>query len=237
MTDLVLDDVCHSWSRHVALDHVSLRIDSGVCGLIGENGAGKSTLLSIIAGALTPTHGRVTISGMDMTARSSRRNALSHVALMPQSAGTPPNLTTIEVVTYLTWMRGVPWRRAEDRARDALAVVDLEKVATTRCAALSGGMRRRVWLAQALAAEADVLLLDEPSTGLDPRQREHMMTALRAVADSGATIVLSSHVLDDVGELADHLIVLSHGVVVHDGQVPDPLTPTWFLRCIGEDPT
>ena len=171
MTTLTLDGVCHSYGRHRALDHVSSTIGTGVCGLIGENGAGKSTLLGVCSGAQAPTSGHVLIDGVELTARPSRREALHRIAFMPQSASAPRNLSVLETVTYLTWMRGAPWSRARQQARQALALVDLEKMSDTRCKALSGGMQRRVWLAQALASEADVLLLDEPSTGLDPRQR------------------------------------------------------------------
>lgn len=229
MTTLTLDGVCHSYGRHRALDHVSSTIGTGVCGLIGENGAGKSTLLGVCSGAQAPTSGHVLIDGVELTARPSRREALRRIAFMPQSASAPRNLSVLETVTYLTWMRGAPWSRARQQARQALALVDLEKMSDTRCKALSGGMQRRVWLAQALASEADVLLLDEPSTGLDPRQRQLMLTTLHRAAETGATIVLSSHVLEDVADLADHLVVLTHGTVAFDAAMPESLDSTWFL--------
>lgn len=229
MTTLTLDGVCHSYARHRALDHVSSTIGTGVCGLIGENGAGKSTLLGVCSGAQVPTSGHVLIDGVELTARPSRREALRRIAFMPQSASAPGNLSVLETVTYLTWMRGTPWSRARQQARQALALVDLEKMSDTRCKALSGGMQRRVWLAQTLASEADVLLLDEPSTGLDPRQRQLMLTALHRAAETGATIVLSSHVLEDVADLADHLVVLTHGTVAFDAAMPESLDSTWFL--------
>lgn len=135
---------------------------------------------------------------------------------MPQDSIFPARMTTLEVVTYLGWMRGVRTRRARRDAAAALEAVGLASRAHAKVSSLSGGMRRRVSLAQAIAGSPDVLLLDEPSTGLDPEQRRAMVDLLGGVS---GTVLLSSHVMEDVAELADRVLVLDGGRIVFDGTV------------------
>lgn len=215
---LVLDRVKHTFGSKVAVSDVSLEIGGGVTALIGVNGAGKSTLLSIAAGAIQPREGMALLDGHDLYGRSSRSKALGRVALMPQSATFPGSMTAREVTEYLAWMRGARWRDARVAAADALARVLLEDRAESKVKSLSGGMLRRLCLAQALAAKADVLLLDEPSTGLDPEQRRVMVNLLSEV--SGA-VVLSSHVMEDITDLATRVVVLDAGAVAFDGALTD----------------
>lgn len=216
---LVVDGVSHAYRRRVALDGVDLELTDGRCALVGVNGAGKTTLLTVMAGGLRPRHGTVAVSGRDLYERRSRPAALSRTVLMPQRFGYPRGMTALELVSYLTWMRDVPWSRARERAREALDAVDLDDVRDLRMGSLSGGMVRRVGLAQALAARADVVLLDEPSTGLDPEQRRIMIQLLRSL--TGTQIVMSSHVMEDVVDVATHVVVLHEGRVVFQGTVAE----------------
>lgn len=216
---LVVSGVAHSYGRKEALRGVSLRLGDGVTGLVGANGAGKSTLLTIVAGGLKPTEGSVTIGGDDVYGRRSRRSALPRVALMPQSFSFPKAMTAVELVAYLTWMRGVPWKTARVRAREALEQVHLAGVADARMDSLSGGMARRVCLAQALATRPELLLLDEPSTGLDPEQRRVMVDLLADLR--GVQVLMSSHVLEDITDVADTVVVLHEGRVAFEGTTAD----------------
>ncbi|MGO4256726.1 ABC transporter ATP-binding protein [Marmoricola sp. RAF53] len=184
--------------------------------LIGVNGAGKSTLLSVLSGCLRPQRGSVEVVGSSPYRRRERNEALRGVAFMPQTMTFPPNLTALEAVTYLAWMRGLSRSRAESRARDCLAQVRLEDREHDRLGALSGGMKRRVALAQALASEPEVLLLDEPSTGLDPEQRRQMVELLRGLR---ATTLVSSHLMEDVAEVAARVLVLDEGRLRYDGSI------------------
>ena len=186
-------DVAHSYGDRAALDGVSLTLERGTTALIGVNGSGKSTLLSILAGALEPGSGSVRVMGLDPYRFRQRRAALPHVALMPQQAAFPANMTIREVVGFIGWARGLGRNRARSRA-------DVVRVA----------------LAQALVSEPDVLLLDEPSTGLDPEQRRGMVSLIREL---GSTVLFSSHVVEDVKDVAQRVLVLEEGRLLFSGTV------------------
>lgn len=216
-----------------ALQSLSLSIGDGVTGLVGANGAGKSTLMRISAGALSPSEGTVSVDGMDLYGRSGRADALRHVAWMPQNTTNPRNVSAVDFVSYLTWMRGFSHTEARERSLQALSDVKLGRVAGEKLGRFSGGMVRRVWLAQALAVDPQVLLLDEPSTGLDPRQRATMVELLAARRQG--SVLLSSHLLEDVTDLADRVVVLDAGRVVHDGPPPASADPGWLLQFIPDE--
>lgn len=215
---LTLATMSHSYGERVAISGISTDIERGTTALIGVNGAGKSTMLTIAAGGMRPTSGSVLVGGESLYSSRSRRRALAGVALMPQASSFPGNMTAREIVEYLTWMRGARAGEARRMAAEALDIVHLGDRANSRASSLSGGMLRRVALAQAIATKPAVLLLDEPSTGLDPEQRRLMVDRLREL--DGA-VVLSSHVMEDVSDLADRVLILDAGAIVFDGTLPE----------------
>ncbi len=221
------------FKRFLALDDVSLCLDPGVIALIGANGAGKTTLMRTLAGALKPTAGTVRVAGFDAYGKTERAQALATVAWMPQIAELPKGMRAIDLVAYLCWMRGEDRASALVRAEESLRAVGLTKSFKAKLGTLSGGMVRRVWLAQALAADAEVLLLDEPSTGLDPRQRETMVRLIRET--SAGTVLLSSHLLEDVRELAQRIVVLDQGKIVFDGALSSSMNAEWFMQLTGDE--
>ena len=215
-----------------SVSEVTLELTEGITALLGANGAGKTTLLRTLSGALSPTSGQVTINGLNPYARRERTDALDKIAFMPQTASVPRDLTAVDFVAYLTWMRGKRRTPARAEALEALDAVGLANRADDKLKRLSGGMVRRVWLAQALAAQAGTLLLDEPSTGLDPRQRATMVELIQARATG--TVLLSSHLIEDVLSLATSVIVLREGRVVHRGPLTSEVNESWLLSLIGD---
>jgi ABC-2 type transport system ATP-binding protein len=210
-------DISHRYGQQDALLDVSVSLSTSVTALVGVNGAGKSTLLNILAGALRPTHGDVTVNGASLYGKS-RGRLMPQVALMPQSFDYPRSFTALEFVEYLGWMRGLDRRRCRNAALAAIASVNLSDRAHTPMKELSGGMIRRVGLAQALVAKPEILLLDEPTTGLDPEQRA-TMRQLIAELPATTTVFLSSHVMEDVEQIAQRLIIVDECRIVFDDTV------------------
>ncbi|MGN6609401.1 MAG: ATP-binding cassette domain-containing protein [Jatrophihabitans sp.] len=211
---LAVEDLSFRYGATQVLDDVSFTAADGVIGLVGANGAGKTTLLRLLAGVLRPDQGRVTTGGGDGGAAS--------IGYLPQSPSATPLLRADAYVQYLAALAGVPRRRVPVAADAALARVGMTKHARTRTSKLSGGMFRRVALAGALAAEPDVLLLDEPTAGLDPVQRVRFRDLIRELGQDRLVIV-ASHLLEDVGPIAQQIIVLNGTHKVFDGTV-DELT-------------
>lgn len=208
--------VAHSYGDAIAIREVDIEFREGRCALVGVNGAGKSTLLSILSGGLRPTGGSVLMGSDDIYSRRGRRSSLPKIALMPQALTVPGNLTAFEAVRYLAWMRGMSARLAARAARESLETVGLGNRLHSRMRELSGGMQRRVALAQALASSPDILLLDEPSTGLDPEQRRRMVEIISRIEGN---VVFSSHVMEDVEDVSDRVVVIDAGTVLFDGSV------------------
>ena len=196
----------------VSLADVSFTADAGVVGLLGHNGAGKSTTLKLCAGFSTPSTGTVRIYG-----DNPRRNpdVYRRVGIVPDHSPPWPFLTAREVVELSARLHKVPDYR--EAAARAIATVELEPAADRRVAGFSHGMRQRVKLAQAIAHEPDLLLLDEPLNGLDPTQREHVISLLIRLGEQGRTVVVSSHVLHEVERMAPRVLVLVNGHLVAEG--------------------
>jgi ABC-2 type transport system ATP-binding protein len=216
-----LTDVRKRFGRTVALDGISLGFEPGITGLLGPNGAGKTTLLRILATALAADSGRVSVLGNDPEAANGRLAIRRHLGYLPQEAGFPRGFTAFGFVDYFAilkeWTAG-PTRH--DEVRRVLGQVGLENVATKRVHALSGGQRRRLLLAQALLGEPRFLVLDEPTTGLDPEQRARLRDIL-STAGEMATVVLSTHQTEDVAAVCGRVVVIDAGRVHFDGSVTE----------------
>jgi ABC-2 type transport system ATP-binding protein len=200
-----------TWS--LAVDDLTL--EPGVTGLVGVNGAGKSTLLRMLSGAQRPTNGTVTVNGQDLYGRG-RRGQLGQVGYMPQEYALPRDAGVRQSLEYVGWMRGLSVREARAAARATLEKVGLTDVARQRVSKLSGGMLRRLCLAHAIVASPHVVLLDEPTTGLDPEQRAGLRELVEQLPDTAVTLV-SSHVMEDIVTLAERVIVLEGGRVLYHG--------------------
>ena len=209
-----LEDVRFRYGGVEVLSGVSWGVpDSGRVLLAGTNGAGKTTTLKLLAGAVAPTHGRVTgREGLPASVHALRRQ----VALMPQHVVPVPGLSVLEQVAFASWLGGRSSAQAMKAAAAAVEQVGLGPKSTHRPRTLSGGELRRLGLAEALARPADLLLLDEPTAGLDPAQRERFR---RLVLGLDVPLVVSTHQLDDVDELFDRVVVIDRGETVFVGSV------------------
>lgn len=179
--------------------------------LLGPNGAGKSTLLELLSGIRAPQKGRIMLDG-----ESGRHRLVSQVAMMPQTISAFRGLTVEQQVAYSTWLRGTSLITSHARARQAVARVQLQQKAGSGAHQLSGGQLRRVGIAEAMASGAAHVLLDEPTAGLDPAQRQTFLQILDSFRPEGS-LVVSTHHIDDVGEFFDHITVLAAGRILFDG--------------------
>jgi len=219
MTELVLQshDLEKTYgSKIVALDGVSLDVVGGsVFGLLGPNGAGKTTFVRIISTQLLPSGGSATILGYDVVLEP--QSVRQRIAIVPQE-GRPLYLMTPyeHVVTYLV-ARGLNYGKAKARANETLVSLNLESYKNTMCGNLSGGLRQRVLIAMAMGSEADLLVLDEPTIGLDPVARVGVWNLIRNYVASGKTILLTTHYMDEAEELSDRLAIMNKGKVVASG--------------------
>lgn len=205
---LQIQDVVKTFGPHVAVDGVSLDLQPGVLGLIGHNGAGKSTLLQMLATLTAPTRGRILLDGQDIAARPElMRRRLGY---LPQDFGVYPHLTAREFLQYFAALKGVKDGR---RVQALLELVNLGDHAHRAAAGFSGGMRQRLGIAQALLNDPDVLIVDEPTAGLDPKER---LRFRRLLGDLGAKrlVIVSTHIVSDVENLASHLAILRRGKLV-----------------------
>jgi len=201
----------------IGLNQVSLVVDGGIVGLVGPNGAGKSTLLKIVTGQLRPSIGRVRLFGRSVRSTEARRV----IGYSPDVDAFYEEMTGREFVRALMRLSGFPKSEVDDRTERALGLVGMSdapqsKRAGKRLRACSKGMRQRIKLAQAIAHDPKLLVLDEPLTGLDPTGRREFAELIRAQADAGVTVILSSHVLAELRSLAERVVLIADGRILAD---------------------
>ncbi len=216
-TSVVATGLTKRFGATVALDGIDLDLRTGVTGLLGPNGAGKTTLLRILATVLAPDAGSVRVLGADPCVGSGRLEIRRQLGYVPQEPGFHASFSAFDFVDYVAILKEMTDRRSRhDEVRRVLSLVGLEAVMHKRIRQLSGGMRRRVGIAQALLGAPDLLLFDEPTAGLDPEQRLRFRELLGASAH-GCTTLISTHQTDDVAALCQRVIVLLGGTVRFDG--------------------
>src|SRR6516162_6740019 len=205
------DGLTKRYTREVtALAGLTIDIQPGITGLVGANGAGKSTLIKILLGLLPPTTGRAVVLGHDVAASGERIRTLT--GYMPEHDCLPPDVTGTEFVTHLGRMSGLPATAAKERAADSLRHVGMYEERYRQTGTYSTGMKQRVKLAQALVGDPRLLLLDEPTIGLDPAGRRSMLDLISRIgAEFGISIVVSSHLLGEIEQICDQLVVIDGG--------------------------
>jgi ABC-2 type transport system ATP-binding protein len=216
-THLRIEGLGKSYGRVAALACLELELGPGITGLLGPNGAGKTTLIRILATLLSPSAGEVRVNGWRAADAHDRVEIRRRLGYLPQDLGLYPRFTVFEFVDYLAILKELDdVADRHRRVRSALEAVELEDLAGRKIRTLSGGMRRRVGIAQAIVADPELLLLDEPTTGLDPEQR---MRFRQLIAGLGAqrTVVLSTHLVEDVAAVCTRVVVLWQGRVRFSG--------------------
>jgi ABC-2 type transport system ATP-binding protein len=217
MTAVIEAAACAKWYGHVlGVSDVTWRLEGGVVGLLGPNGAGKSTLMKMAAGLLRPSRGTLTVFG---GAPFDDPRVRARIGYAPEHEKTYDELTARELVTTLAKLAGVPRREADKRAMSALEQMGMGQNAERRVKGFSKGMRQRTKLATAIAHDPDLLLLDEPLTGVDPVARTAIVERIKAFAAVGKTIVVSSHVLYEIEALTTDIVVIYRGQVLAEGNI------------------
>jgi ABC-2 type transport system ATP-binding protein len=220
--NLEIADLTRRFGRTVAVAGVDLQAGPGVFGLLGPNGAGKTSLLRMMATAIRPTSGTLRLLGHDPGRYGPRREIRRRLGYLPQSLGYYPGFTVAEFVEYFALLKEVPAARIPAAVATAIERVQLGDRAKTKLRALSGGMLRRVGVAQAIVNEPGLLLLDEPTAGLDPEQRVAFRALLRDIGQR-ATVVVSTHLVEDIGAACTQVALMDRGKVVFHG-TPHDLT-------------
>lgn len=213
---ILLEDVSKFYGEVLGVNRVDLRVGPGITSLVGPNGSGKTTLLNLLTGLLRPSRGRVRVLG---TPPTEVEDFFRKVGYCTQIDSFPRGFTGRSFLESFLLLRGWSRRRVSAAAALALSRVGLEDAAERKIAGYSKGMRQRIKLAQAIAHEPEVLLLDEPLNGLDPLARNEVIVLLKELATAGGHILISSHILHEVDMMSDHVVMLDGGYVVAQGQI------------------
>ena len=233
---LELKNVCKSYKGKEVLHNFSVKLEKGVYGILGPNGAGKSTMMNIVADVLKASSGEILYDGESIYKLKDKYR--SHIGYLPQHVGYYDNFTAYMTLEYFASLRGVPKKKYEERIREVLKVVNLSENAKQKVKTFSGGMKQRLGIAIALIANPDVLILDEPTVGLDPKERINFRELLRGLSKE-KTIMLSTHIVSDVEDIADYLIFLKNGNILLTDSTENILEKTtvekMYMDFFGED--
>ncbi|HET7619697.1 MAG TPA: ABC transporter ATP-binding protein [Vicinamibacterales bacterium] len=231
-----LDDVTVIYGRNHALNNVSARFEPGAFGLLGPNGAGKSTMLKALLGFVVPSKGRMTVLGMNVA--ESPLAIRARIGYMPESDAHIPGMNAVSFVAYCGQLAGLPPVDAMQRAHEVLFYVGLGEARYRNVETYSTGMKQRIKLAQALVHDPDLLFLDEPTNGMDPKGRDEMLELIRDLGhNKGVNLILSSHLLPDVEFTCDSVVVMDKGQVAAQGPIRElkgPAGRVFELRIKGE---
>jgi ABC-2 type transport system ATP-binding protein len=212
----------------LALDELTVDVPRGSVGLVGANGAGKTTLLRLALGQLRPTAGAIEVVGRAVA--EDPIGVRAHIGFMPEHDCLPPDQTAADVVATLGELAGLPPRAARQRASEVLDLVGLDEARFRPIGGFSTGMRQRTKLAQAIVADPEVVLLDEPTAGLDPIGREEMLALVGRLAGFGISALVATHLLDDVQRVCDRVVMIDGGKLRHTGATQALLHRTGALR-------
>ena len=206
------DRVTKQYKNKIAVDRVSFELREGVTGLLGANGAGKTTLMRMMTGILDPTSGDIRADGIPVTSEEYR----AMLGYMPQDFGYYPEFSARDFIMYFAALKGIDKHQARKRADELLQLVGLSDVAGKKIKTFSGGMKQRLGIAQAIINDPKILILDEPTAGLDPKERVRFRNLIADIAED--TIVLfSTHIVSDIEHIAGNVLMMRDGSLIYEG--------------------
>lgn len=211
--ELVIDRVSKQYKNLIAVDRVSLKFHKGVYGLLGANGAGKTTLMRMICGIVTPTSGSISFDGTDVKDESYR----AVLGYLPQDFGYYPEFSGMDFLLYMASLKGLDSKTAKKRSQGLIKLVSLEDVAKRKIKTYSGGMKQRIGIAQAMLGNPKILVLDEPTAGLDPRERVRFRNIIAELGKE-SIVLLSTHIVSDIEHIADEIIMIKSGQLIYQGK-------------------
>ena len=218
MPELTLDRITKHFKNKIAVDNVSLTLREGVYGFLGANGAGKTTLLRMVCGVLKPTAGEIRCNDMEIGRLDGDYRYL--LGYLPQDFGYYPDFTAKRYLEYLAACKAVPKDLAKEKVREMLSLTGLAGDQHSKIRTFSGGMLRRLGIAQALLNDPEILILDEPTAGLDPKERIRFRNIISSLS-KGRIIILSTHIVSDVEFIADQILLMKQGRIIQQGTVAE----------------
>ncbi|MEG2919395.1 MAG: ABC transporter ATP-binding protein [Clostridium sp.] len=221
-TEIILSDVNKFYGNKQALKNINLKIEKGMFGLLGRNGAGKTTLMKVITTLLPTNGGEVTICGVNVKEGNKIREMVGY---LPQDFSMYGNMTAYEVMDYLGVLSGLDKKTRKERIPNLLESVNLQNNMRTKVKAMSGGMKRRLGIAQAILHEPKILIVDEPTAGLDPEERVRFRNLLSEIAND-RIVILSTHIVADIEATCDKIAVMDEGNIIYHGTVTELLVKT-----------
>lgn len=212
--ELVIDRITKQYKNKIAVDRLSLKLTSGVYGLLGANGAGKTTLMRMICGILKPTSGQIKLNDMDV----SEENYRDMLGYLPQDFGYYPEFSAQDFMYYMASLKGMTKAKAKAKTKELLSIVSLSDVGKKKVKTFSGGMKQRLGIAQALLNNPKILVLDEPTAGLDPKERVRFRNLISELGKD-RIVLLSTHIVSDVENIANTILVMKDGQLLHSGSL------------------
>lgn len=230
--ELVINRLSKQYKNKIAADRISITLHRGVYGLLGANGAGKTTLMRIICGILKPDSGTVSFDGIDVSQEEYR----SVLGYLPQDFGYYPEFTGKDFLLYMAALKGLKKPLAKRKADELLTLVSLQNVAKKKIKTYSGGMKQRLGIEQALLNDPKLLILDEPTAGLDPKERVRFRNLIESLGKE-SIVLLSTHIVSDIEHIADEILMMKEGRMIYSGKWDETKgdLETFYLQQLKED--
>ncbi len=229
---LEIKNLTKKYGKKEALVNANIIFNKGIYGLLGPNGAGKSTMMNIIADILKPTSGGVLYDGQNIKQLKSRYRL--KIGYLPQKVGYYGDFTAKQTLEYFAVLRGVEKNQMKERIDRMLAMVNLSENVNDKVRTFSGGMKQRLGIAVTMISEPEILIFDEPTVGLDPKERLNFRKLLKQISKE-RTVILSTHIVSDLNDIADYVLILKEGCVVENKKMDSESLEGLYLQYFGND--